>query len=153
MRFRTLALMLLLAAPLPARAGDTVKLKAVARETAFVPTGFDGRFLATTTFGEGHSNHLGRITYVSPHVFDFFTGTYTSELIVTAANGDLLFLETEGQFNPLDTSDDAIADYVIVGGTGRFQGASGEGVISRRDDGASIVVDGTISTVGSGKRK
>lgn len=153
MRRCSIVLIMLLVPGLPALAGDTVKLKADATETAFVTTAFDGRFLSATTYGEGHSSHLGRITYVSPHVFDFFTGTYTSELDVTAANGDVVYLETDGQFNPFDPSADAASTYTVVGGTGRFQNATGEGVIARLDDGATILLDGVISTVGSGKKK
>ncbi|WP_435009021.1 hypothetical protein P12x_000267 [Tundrisphaera lichenicola] len=151
MRRALIVLATLVAAGLPALAGDVIKLKATASETSFIPIDFDGRYLTAITAGSGHSSSLGAIQYVAPHLFDFGTGIYTSFMVITAANGDELYAETLGHFNPLDTSADAQSTYTILGGTGRFRGASGSGDIFRTDLGATIIVEGTISTVGSRK--
>ncbi|QDV38295.1 hypothetical protein ElP_62460 [Tautonia plasticadhaerens] len=132
----------------PAPAGDLVRLKADARETAFVPLSFDGRFLVADVYGAGRGSHLGRFTYSSPHVFDLQTGAFTATAVITAANGDVLRMEMVGQ---LLSDTESISAFRIVGGTGRFLHAAGQGTVDRRDDGAEILIEGSISTVGSGR--
>lgn len=91
---------------------------------------------------EGTATHMGKV-----HVtFDFCAGGQDPDIevphmtvgpgsyVLTAANGDELFLHTEGGaviFGRTDEHPDDVIDYwrypyIITGGTGKFQGASGE---------------------------
>lgn len=59
----------------------------------------------------------------------YFTATFSNTLRITAANGDELWLESEGAvavFSAVNNSLRAIGPHEIVGGTGRFAGATGE---------------------------
>ena len=84
----------------------------------------------------GRSTHLGRFT-VSPedscHILIFADLTFYGQAVWRAANGDKLFLCYEGYGFPNtdpDTMDAfpvaAAATFTAVGGTGRFENASGE---------------------------
>ncbi len=91
---------------------------------------------------EGTATHMGKV-----HItFDFCAGGQDPEitvphmtvgptsLVMTAANGDELFLHTEGGaviFGRTDEHPDYVIDYwrypyTITGGTGNFEGAEGE---------------------------
>ena len=91
---------------------------------------------------EGTATHMGKV-----HVtFDFCAGGQDPDIsvphmtvgggsyVLTAANGDELFLYTEGGaviFGRTDEHPDYVIDYwrysyTITGGTGNFEGASGE---------------------------
>jgi len=101
--------------------------------------GFPVRAVVETS---GNATHMGKVTLT----FNFCTGgapdpaipnsVYTfaaSSFELTGANGDKLFLYNEGGAGILGTNEhpDYVTDYwksvaVITGGTGRFEGASGE---------------------------
>lgn len=127
------------------------------------PAGATWRF---SSAGSGRMSHLGRVTFQVTHCTFAGEGRFAEgELTITAANGDQLFLEHSGTFElVLDGSgtvvgSDVDLDWVIVGGTGRFAGASGSG----EGNGSSVIsgpttstttmtFDGLISTaVGSGR--
>ncbi len=66
-----------------------------------------------------------------------------SEVTITAANGDQVFMECAQAFDGTAWS----GSFTIVGGTGRFEGASGSGIVSATlnpDFTVSGVFDGTI---------
>ena len=76
------------------------------------------------TEGEGQATHLGRFTQTSEGTVDLASpgapakGTWT----LIAANGDKLFLEmTAFGIDPTH----GVGTFTVVGGTGRFQGATG----------------------------
>ncbi len=107
--------------------------------------------------GPGTATHLGSLTTVQSHCvepgsFAFTNGQFT----LTAANGDQLFGTYQGEFMPLEpplfTIDGA---FTFTGGTGRFDGATGGGDASGTQDlatgAATVVLEGTISSVGSSK--
>jgi len=120
----------------------------------------------------GVSTHLGKYTgllqiHVDAGQYDpgthallfHFTGTGTS----TAANGDTSDYTAEGvEIVPLDASFAPLpppyafsSTWEIVGGTGRFAGATGHGTAEGLDygDGTNSRIDtGVISTVGSNKK-
>ena len=108
--------------------------------------------------GAGTATHLGALTTVQSHCvtppsFDFTLGEFT----LTAANGDQLFGTYEGQFLPLAPPLVAIdGELTFTGGTGRFAGATGSGVASGEQNlatgDATVVLEGTISSVGSNRR-
>ena len=76
---------------------------------------------------EGTATHLGRFTAVSVETVDLASATATGTMDFTAANGDRLLTTTTGgedQFVPPNISHVTIAA-TVVGGTGRFAGATG----------------------------
>jgi hypothetical protein len=76
---------------------------------------------------EGTATHLGRFTAVSVDTVDMATATATGTFDFTAANGDRLLTTTTGgedQFVPPNISHVSVVA-TIVGGTGRFAGATG----------------------------
>lgn len=82
--------------------------------------------------GTGTASRLGSVTYTLWHCSQLTSpaaGTYQDgALIITAANGDTLELEHQGSFETNLAEGIAVAEgsVSIVGGTGRFAGATGE---------------------------
>jgi hypothetical protein len=76
----------------------------------------------TRVEGQGQATHLGRFTVTGDVAIDVATGNARGTWTLTAANGDMLFLAMEG--NGIDPMHGA-GTFTVVGGTGRFQGASG----------------------------
>jgi hypothetical protein len=93
----------------------------------------------TTIDLQGTAEHLGRVSAVTSHCtqFDIFTtpnpGVFQDgEMVIRAANGDELWLEYTGSFlfTPGDSPEVGVSEIsfstiTIVGGTGRFEGATG----------------------------
>jgi hypothetical protein len=71
---------------------------------------------------QGQATHLGRFTVTGDVAVDVATGNARGTWTLTAANGDMLFLTMEG--NGIDPTHGA-GTFTVVGGTSRFQGASG----------------------------
>ena len=67
--------------------------------------------------GEGHATHFGRLTVSGDVALNLVTGVPLGTWTLTAANGDMLFLD-------MTASPDA-GLFTVTGGTGRFEGASG----------------------------
>lgn len=110
--------------------------------------------------GTGNASHLGKITYNSTEIADFFTNpgkitVHDGHFVIVAANGD----EVHGEAGTLGDLPDAsgntqfVGVFRIVGGTGRFANASGGGtirVIANLYAGiGTILLDGAITSVGS----
>lgn len=98
---------------------------------ATCPEGAAWRFIGG---GTGRLTHLGKVTAENTHCTFLSDSSFSGgEMTITAANGDELFMEYSGTFelvtdesgNPVRS--DVNLDWVIVGGTGRFDGASGSG--------------------------
>ena len=84
---------------------------------------------------EGTGTHLGKFTGNFSFCADAESYYGPSVSYMVAANGDILFVSIEGQV--IDGREDDHPDYVlsywrdpfvILGGTGRFEGATGEGM-------------------------
>ena len=78
-------------------------------------------------FGQGTASHLGRFTLSQIDAVDLIQAQSTGTFTLTAANGDRLEAETAGGevgFTPPNISE-TILIATIVGGTGRFVGATG----------------------------
>lgn len=91
----------------------------------------------TVVQGTGKATHMGNVEFNSVHNFNFtdpfnpFLGgpAYNGELVLTAANGDVLNATYSGDISFLgDPLFPFLIEFVITfdGGTGRFQNASGE---------------------------
>jgi hypothetical protein len=106
----------------PARAGEQVPFKGK-QSGVMMQTGFSFPFVTTSVVGEGQATHVGRFTMIWQVVVDVITGYATGVATLTAANGDLLFLTMVGP--PTTDPTRGAAEFTIVGGTGRFQGATG----------------------------
>jgi hypothetical protein len=106
----------------PAAAGAEKPFKGrssgVVREMGFDP-------LTVTVYtrleGEGQATHLGRFTVTADIAIVIGAGVHGTGTL-TAANGDQLFLTMEGDgIDPIH----GLGEFTVVGGTGRFEGASG----------------------------
>lgn len=76
---------------------------------------------------DGNATHLGRFTATSQDSVNIATTQSTGTFNLTAANGDRIFTTTVGQetgFQPPNVSF-VTQTATIVGGTGRFAGATG----------------------------
>jgi hypothetical protein len=82
----------------------------------------DPCILANTEHGTGNARHMGAITWASNE----------TELTVTAANGDSLHFSytTLAHLDFTTNQVSASGNWQITSGTGRFQGATGQGVIT-----------------------
>jgi len=105
--------------------------------------------------GTAIGTHLGRFTTVQHHCTTAddllaFTG---GEYRFTAANGDQIYGTYHGRFVPVDAAGNLSIDghWTIEGGTGRFARATGGGSAGGRGTaaGGTVILDGTISSVGS----
>ena len=147
----------LLATPSRAMAGKQVPFKGdwAGQTVSATPTD-DPNVVAVVTAGEGNATHLGNYSMVSPHFSHLDTGAVDGLQIFEAANGDTVTAEFTGQFTP--TPDGLLAgviDATIIGGTGRFKGATGSYTFYILFDFVTFesvaYFDGTISSPGKGK--
>jgi hypothetical protein len=80
---------------------------------------------------EGVASHLGAFERTDWLVLNFITGELTGTKTFTAANGDQLHVVTDGTFDPsVDPTPETplliSGNYSFVGGTGRFEDATGD---------------------------
>ena len=113
------------------------------------PTNFP--VVGVVSDGTGQLTHLGRYFMTSPHTSNVFTGETIGDQIFTAANGDMLTASCAG-FPVMQANGDVIGDLdcEITGGTGRFEGATGDYVFflhasPRTDGGLGYATEATIS--------
>ncbi|MBN2173833.1 MAG: hypothetical protein JW731_06865, partial [Bacteroidales bacterium] len=90
--------------------------------------------------GGGTATHLGKFTHHFEFCCDWASGIYPGpsgymKAYFVAANGDSLFVDIEGQVmdgrldhHPEDVNSYFTDPWEITGGTGRFEGASGQGM-------------------------
>jgi hypothetical protein len=140
----------------PARAGQMVPFKGTSSGVV-TATGFDPNtgIAYTHVAGEGQATHLGRFTVSADVAVVVATGIPQGTWTLTAANGDMLFLAMGG--HGIDATH-GFGAFTVVGGTGRFQGATGsyEQIItfavplgSSSTIPYTDVIEGTISSPGS----
>lgn len=87
--------------------------------------------------GGGSGTQLGNFTHYFEFCCDFIEGYYPGghmSAYFTAANGDILYISCAGQvlngrldYHPADVNSYFKDPFIILGGTGRFEGASGSG--------------------------
>ena len=109
-----------------AEAKEEVPIKGSLHAVEFFVVQFPTLFVEAS--GSGIATHLGRytVTYVSEVYIPTLMGSGSAHFI--AANGDSLVTEVTGQANPTENPDilSIVETFTIVGGTGRFDGASGQ---------------------------
>lgn len=85
-------------------------------------------FIKITASGAGNASHLGRSWYTSETVVDYSTlpVVLSGTVVLTAANGDELHTRFTGSPKPSGNGTETIVrQFIVEGGTGRFEGASG----------------------------
>lgn len=133
----------------PAIAGEQVPFNGRSTEQAVsaVPTS-DPNVVLVTTVGSGEATHLGHFTFVSPHLSGLLDFSISGQQIFTAADGNMLTANIAGQLHPANGLLVGTITGTIVGGTGRFAGATGSYSFSIVFDPATFistgVIDGTI---------
>lgn len=156
-----LALNVLALRPSVVAAASLVPLHATVSET-FTAGPCGTALVCIKAFGRGEATHLGEITENALVVIDVNPAAAvngcapeTRTTTLTAANGDQITMSGTGLTRCPGTNE-ADDGYVITGGTGRFEGASGSGsednVHTFTGPGvgvATVWYDGTISSVGS----
>lgn len=99
----------------------------------------------------GVTTHLGRLTGGGTNCTEFTLGTeavpiWDGRVTLEAADGSTLIAIYEGeQRQPVDGVATFSHTQTIVGGTGRFDGASGEWTVGGTIDFADLTVGGTVS--------
>jgi hypothetical protein len=85
--------------------------------------------IRTDSQATGEVSHLGSTVMTSAHCTPAVETIEGGEMTLVAANGDRVFIEYEGTAPPPNQDGIIIADvdFVIVGGDGRFTGATGGG--------------------------
>jgi hypothetical protein len=106
-----------------ATAGERVPFKGqssgVVTTLAFDPS---TNIASSRVEGEGNATHLGHFTVTGDVALDVVTGIPVGTWTLTAANGDMLFLKMGG--HGIDSTH-GFGAFTILGGTGRFTGATG----------------------------
>jgi hypothetical protein len=85
-------------------------------------------FVIVTTVAHGVMSHLGAVTMTSQHCAGI---TFAGTSMIVAANGDKVFMTYDG-VGPFDPANPPAVVHLtgtfhIIGGTGRFSGATGGG--------------------------
>ena len=87
--------------------------------------------LDITVQGEGRALHMGTSkTFTTNEVVNISTGAGTATFTIITANGDTVVFESEFSVVPTNTGVTFDGTYEIVGGTGRFRGATGQGSLT-----------------------
>ena len=126
MKIRTLMVVtLLLLGAIPASAVERpFALHGVGVATLI--TNEQGMPIGAIPTGSGTATHIGQWTVTGNVTYTLDNGVLRSsgDAILTAANGDKLFMQIDGILDPVAGVDQG--QFHIVGGTGRFEGATGD---------------------------
>lgn len=97
--------------------------------------------------GSGNATQLGLYTISYQAQLNIPTLSATTSATVVAADGSSLFGQGTGQGTPTATPGivSIVETYTITGGTGRFEGATGNFTVERVLDRATLTSSGTIS--------
>ena len=154
-RFAAIALVLSSFLSAPAVRADEVctPFKGRSENQAISAVPVDADHVFVTTVGAGNATHLGRFTFVSPHLSGLSDFSISGTQDFTAANGDHLFATLDGNLHPVvdETGHVFLVGTVqgtIAGGTGRLEGATGSFGFTLKFDTATAhstgMIDGTL---------
>jgi hypothetical protein len=141
-----LLLIVLAGAVFAAPAGDReLLLKGSVQDTETQQVVFPTIYVNGT--GSGNATQLGLFTISYQAQLNIPTLSATTSATLVAADGSNLFGVGTGQGTPTSTPGivSIVETYVITGGTGRFEGASGTFTVERLINRATLVSSGTIS--------
>jgi hypothetical protein len=107
------------------------------------------------------ATQLGTAHGPGTFILDLTTLSYAGQATWTAPNGDAVFSTFAGQMLPTETPGilENVETFEVVGGTGRFEGATGGGSAGWLLDASTLLpltpalFEGTISSPGSLKKK
>ena len=127
-------------APTAAMAGSELPFKGTLHATEAV----EGNLHSLS--GTGNGTQIGQFGYAAAITVDEATGQGLGTVVWTAANGDQIFASTTGEVLGLDFPNLFLAEtQIITGGTGRFAGATGTGLVNRSLDLLTGVTSGTFT--------
>ena len=149
----------LLLAQVGVRAGETLPFRAELQVTAeslsqdwlssCIGMGYDFAFEAARA---GQVTHLGRVTSLERGCLSFENSPIVRSdvwLTITAANGDVLRVAAEVDFDFSQEEPPATGTFMVTGGTGRFTSAVGRGairnVVMQGNAGFIIILEGWIT--------
>ncbi len=117
----------------------------------FNPAACPATFLQGTTVATGNATHMGSVTMLSTDCVVQADGQIMftdGQLLLTAANGDQVNATYSGMLLPGAEAPvySLTGSYTVVGGTGRFEGATGSGSLQ----GSSNIVTGQGSYTATG---
>ncbi len=150
------ALLALLASAVVAHANDFAVQGSLAGHGIGV---VEGGTLRATASGAGTASHIGLFTYALNATVDLATGNGGGVFLLVFSTGDVIY----GSFVRQPTATPNVAEIIehltIIGGTGRFKGATGSLTIDRFVDLTTLpafeshsgTLTGTSSTPGSAK--
>jgi len=149
---------LCLAAPM--HAGDQVPFRGAFNPAVLSATPVDPTHVRLDLAVEVIATHLGKAHGPAFAILDLTDLSYVGGGTWVAANGDSISFTFAGQFVPTATPGvrENVETFEIVGGTGRFEDAKGEGVAGGLLDAATLApltpapFDATISSPGSLKK-
>ena len=129
----------------PAAGERQLLLKGSVQDTETQQVVFPTIFVKGT--GSGNATQLGLYTISYQAQLNIPTLSATTSATVVAADGSSLFGEGTGQGAPTGTPGivSIVETYTITGGTGRFDGATGNFTVKRLIDRAILTSSGTIS--------
>ncbi len=153
-----LAALALLPLAHPAMAEEQVPFDGI-EVGAITTVSFHFPFDVKSQTAEGEATHVGHYTMTGEFVVDVRRGAGSGTFTMTAANGDMLFLDMETQVDPTDLTK-TVANFTVTGGTGRFEGATGSYTshnqlaffVGTSPNPYVGVLEGTISTPGANKK-
>ena len=144
----------------PLRAGEQVPFKGTFNPITLAATPVDATHVHLDLAVDVIATHLGKAHGPAFATLDLTDLSYVGGGTWVAANGDSISFTFAGQFVPTSTSGvlENVETFEIIGGTGRFDGAIGEGIAGGVLDAATLVpltpapFDATISSPGSLKK-
>jgi hypothetical protein len=112
----------------PAAAKAAVPMKGSVHVNVTYRPDFPNMLIYIQGDGTGNATHLGKFTVHYEVVLNLQTQVGTGTAIIVAANGDQLFTDNVGTVAPTGNPNEnqIVETYTITGGTGRFEGASGQ---------------------------
>jgi hypothetical protein len=134
------------------RAGDQVPFNGNFNPVILLATPVDESHVHLDLHVTARATHLGNAQGAASIILNVTDLTYVGHTIWVASNGDSVALTFEGQFVPTSTPGvlQNVETFEVVGGTGRFKGATGAGVASGLLDAATLVpLKGTVPFVGT----
>jgi hypothetical protein len=136
----------------PVRAGEQVPFNGNFNPIILLATPVDESHVHLDLHVIARATHMGNAEGAASIILNVTDLTYVGHTIWVASNGDSVALTFEGQFVPTSTAGvlQNVETFEVVGGTGRFKGATGAGVASGLLDAATLVpLKGTVPFVGT----
>ena len=137
---------------IPLRAGQQVPFNGDFNPVILIATPIDDSHVHLDLHVTARATHMGNAQGAASITLNVTDFTYVGRTIWVGSNGDTIALTFEGQFVPTATRGvlQNVETFEVVGGTGRFKGATGAGVASGLLDAATLApLKGTVPFVGT----